>query len=77
MSGVKQSEEGDELIVRLVEITGKETSATVTLPVAAKSVRRLSIIEYPLENTQTPEIQGTRVSIKFKPHEIITLGIKQ
>jgi len=76
MTGVKQSEEGEELIVRVLEIAGKETSATINLPVAAKSVRRLSIIEYPLENATAPELQGNSVSLKLKPHEIVTLGIK-
>ena len=39
MTGVKQSEDGEELVVRLVEIEGKGTTATVNLPVMAKSVR--------------------------------------
>jgi len=75
MTGVKQSEEAAELIVRLVEIEGKETTATVSLPVIPKSVRRLSLIEFPLKNAATAEIRGKSVNVKLKPHEIVTLGI--
>ena len=76
MTGAKQSEDGDELVVRFVEIEGKETSAKFTLPATAKAVRRLSIIEYPIENADLPEVQGQSISLKLKPHEIVTLGIK-
>ena len=77
MSGVKQAEDGGELIVRLVEIAGKESSATIDLPVNPRSVRRLNLIEYPLENAATPELIGKSIRVKMKPHEIVTLGIKQ
>jgi alpha-mannosidase len=77
LTGVKQSEEGDDLVVRLVEIYGKETTATVKLPVTVKSVRRLDIIELPIKNSTQPEIQGKSINVKLKPHEIVTLGIKK
>jgi alpha-mannosidase len=76
MTGMKQSEEENELIVRLVESEGKEATATINLPVKAKTVRRLNLIELPLEHAATPGVQGNSVSIKLKPHEIVTLGIK-
>ena len=76
MSGMKQSEEGKELIIRLAEIEGKETGATILLPVTAKSIRRLNIIELPLKNAKAPEIQGKSILITLQPHEIVTLGIK-
>ena len=75
MTGMKQSEEGDELIVRLVEIEGKETTATVMLPLAARSVRKLTILEYPVKDAPQPAINGKSVTVKLKPNEIITLGI--
>jgi len=77
MTGMKQSEDADELIIRLVEIEGKETTATIKLPVTVKSVRRLNLIEYPLENATIPDFQGYSISVKLKPHEIVTLGIKK
>jgi alpha-mannosidase len=77
MTGVKQSEEGEELVIRLVEVEGKATTATINLPVTVKSVRRLNLIEFPLENAAAPEFQGKTINLKLKPHEIVTLGIMQ
>ena len=77
MTGMKQSEEGDELIIRLVEIEGKETEATVELPFAAQTVRKLNIIEFPLKEAPSPAINGKSVTLNLKPNEIVTLGIKK
>ncbi len=77
MTGMKQSEEGGELVVRFVELGGKETTATINLPVKAKSARRLDILELPLKNSSAPAIQGKLLTLKLKPHEIVTIGIKQ
>lgn len=76
MTGIKQSEDGDELIIRIVEIEGKATTAQIKLPVPAKSVRRLSLIELPLQNVPSPALQGTTLSVQLKPHEIATIGIR-
>lgn len=77
MTGVKQSEERTELIIRMFETEGKETEATVNLPVNIKSARRLNLIEYPLENIAAPQIIGKSLKVKLKPHEIVTIGIQQ
>ena len=76
LTGLKQSEEGDELIIRLIEIEGKETTATVALPLAAKTVRKLNILEFPLKDEARPAINGKTVTVKLKPNEIVTLGVK-
>ena len=76
LSGMKQSEEGDELVVRLIEIEGKETTAAVTLPVTAKTVRRLNILEFPLKDEPSPVVNGKNITVRLKPNEIVTLGIK-
>jgi alpha-mannosidase len=76
LSGIKQSEDGYELIIRLAEVEGKETTVTLTLPVVKiGSVRRLNIIEFPLENVAKPVVNGKTIQVKIKPHEIVTLGI--
>lgn len=76
MSGMKQAEEAEELIVRLVEVEGKETTATINLPIAVKSARRLNLIEFPLKNVASPVFQGKSVTVKLRAHEVVTLGIK-
>ena len=77
MTGLKQSEDGDELIVRLVEIEGKGTTAKIDLPVTVKSVRRLNLLEFPLKEVKSPGMNGKSITVQLKPHEIVTLGIKQ
>jgi alpha-mannosidase len=76
LSGIKQSEDGNELVVRLAEIYGKETDLTLSIPVNASSVRRLNLIELPLQDSAQPVLEGRDIRIKIKPHEIVTLGIK-
>jgi alpha-mannosidase len=82
LSGLKKAEVGEELILRLCEIEGKETLTKVTLPLVVNSVRRLNLVELPLDidltndNAAIPEIEGKSVIIKLRPHEIVTLGIK-
>lgn len=76
ITGIKQSEEGNELIIRMVETEGKATTATINLPVAATSARRLNLIEMPLQGVSSPALQGTTLSVQLKPHEIATIGIK-
>jgi alpha-mannosidase len=76
LTGMKQSEEGDELIIRLIETEGKETTATIELPFAAQTARRLNILELPLTDEPQPAMNGKTVTVKLKPNEIVTLGIK-
>jgi alpha-mannosidase len=75
LSGIKQSEEGNELIIRIIEIEGKDTTATLELPFAANSTRRLNILEFPLNDEFQPVVNGKTLTVKLKPNEIVTLGI--
>jgi alpha-mannosidase len=72
---MKQSEEGKELVVRLVEIEGKETTVNLTVPVNVSAVRRLNLIELPLANANKPIVKGKTIQVKVKPNEIVTLGM--
>ena len=74
-SGIKQSEDGKELIVRICEMEGKDTTAELKLPVNIKSARRLNLIELPLEGAANPIINNNSVQIKLRANEIVTLGI--
>ena len=75
LTGIKQSEEGNELILRLVEIEGKETTVNIGIPVEASSVRRLNIIEFPIDNVSKPTVNGKTIQVKIRANEIVTLGI--
>jgi alpha-mannosidase len=75
LSGLKKAEDGNELVVRLAEIEGNESSVNINLPVGAVSARRLNIIEMPLPDAVEPQVKGKSVTVKIRPHEIVTLGI--
>ncbi len=42
-----------------------------------KSAQRLNLIEFSLKDVAKPEIVGNSICVKLRPHEIVTLGIKQ
>jgi alpha-mannosidase len=75
LSGIKQSEDGKELIVRLAEMEGKPTTVTLNVPVAAASARRLNILEFPLGSVANPTVKGKTIQLKIRANEIVTLGI--
>lgn len=75
LTGMKQAAEGKELIIRLVEVEGKETVVNVKLPVSISAARRLNLIELPLENAAAPVVNNQSVQVKIRANEIITLGI--
>ena len=73
LEAVKRAEDGDGLIVRLVERHNRRTSATLTFdrPVTAAWVCNL------MEATEaalTPT--GTQLAVLFKPFEVVTLKVK-
>ena len=75
ISGIKPSEDGKELIVRLAETEGKATTVNVKMPLNVSSARRLNLIELPLENVPEPVINGRYVQVKIRANEIVTLGL--
>ncbi len=76
MTGIKQAENKEELIIRLVEVEGEEKTITLALPRNIEEARRLNIIELPLSGVSETTIKENVVSVNIKPHEIVTLGIK-
>jgi alpha-mannosidase len=75
LTGIKQSENGEQLIIRLVEVEGKETIAKLQLPENIKSVVKLDIIERLLDKGDQPVVKDKNVRITLAPYEIVTLGI--
>jgi alpha-mannosidase len=75
ISGIKPSEDGKELIVRLAETEGKATTVNVKMPLNVSTARRLNIIELPLDDVVEPVINGRYVQVKIRPHEIVTMGL--
>lgn len=75
LSAIKKSEQGNELIIRLAEMEGKDVEAELSLPFSIKTAGRLNILESPILDAEAPVVQGNKLLLKLKPHEIITLGI--
>ncbi len=76
LTGIKKAEESQELVVRLVEVEGSEKTVTLSLPHTIETVRRLNLIEQPLDHVNKATVNGHSLSVRIKPHEILTLGIK-
>jgi alpha-mannosidase len=81
ISGMKQSEDGSGLIVRLIETEGKATDVTLSMPTLGnKTVTRLNLIELPLavtDGASKTALKNGKLTLSIKPHEIITLNIKK
>lgn len=77
LSGVKQSEDGTMLVVRIYETEGKATDATLQLPVKAGKATVLDLLENPLKGAKTPVLSNGSLRVSLKPYEIITIGIKR
>jgi alpha-mannosidase len=75
LTGIKQAEDGKELIVRLFEVEGKATTVNLNLPASVVSARRLNLLEFPLENAVNPSVNGSSVQFRINANEIVTLGI--
>ena len=75
LSGMKQAEDGKELIVRLAEVEGKTTSVNLRVPVNVSSARRLNLVELPLTNAANPTVNGKTIQVAIRANEIITLGL--
>ena len=77
LSAIKKAEQGNELIIRLAEMEGEDVHAALSLPFDIKSVRRLNILEQPLEGAASPRVQDHVLQLDIKAHEIVTLGIEK
>ncbi len=74
LSGIKKSEDGKKIIIRLCEIAGKESEVTLRLPKAVKYVERMDILERSIKDALPVLSDENIVKVKAQPHEIITLG---
>jgi len=76
MTGIKKAEDSEEMIIRLVEVEGEEKEFQVTLPADVQSVRKLNLLELPLDEDTRIVIRNNSITMDIKPHEIMTLAIK-
>jgi len=75
LSGIKRSEDGNQLIVRLAEVEGREVTVNLRVPVDMTDVKRLNLVEYPLSNAANPAVNGRNIQLNIGASEIVTLGL--
>jgi len=76
ITGMKKAEDSEEMVVRLVEVEGKEKDFILNLPKNVQAVRKLNLIEMPAVENSNATVSENSVTVHIKPHEIVTLGIK-
>lgn len=76
LSAIKKCEDSNKILVRLCEMEGKEAIVHIKVPVLIKSIERLNLLEYHLDNASTPSFKDNIITLHLKKHEIVTLGIE-
>jgi alpha-mannosidase len=72
LTAMKKSEDGNALILRLYDWSGKPSVANLTLPGAPAAVNEADMMEQPGKS----DGQGQHVSVTFAPYEIKTLRVE-
>ncbi len=76
LSTIKKAEDSNELIVRVCEMTGRETPIHIALSRNVASARRVTLLEYPMAGADKPLCKGNELEVTLKPHEIVTLALR-
>ena len=77
VEGLKKAEDSDDFIVRLYETDGKPARAVLRFNRPPRSARATDMIEW--DKYVAPEsfaVEGTKVEVPVKPHEIRTIRVK-
>ena len=69
---IKRAEDGEGLIVRLYESQRRRGEVTLTTAFPLAAVHRSNLLE---ENQAELTLEGNRVTLFVKPHEIVTLRL--
>jgi alpha-mannosidase len=70
---LKRAEDGNALVLRLVEWHGQAVDAVVTLPCDARAVRRANLLE---DAGEPVPVTGHTARLAMRPHEITTLLVE-
>ena len=73
LTWLKRAEDGNALVLRLVEWHGRAADAVVTLPCDARAVHRANLLEDPGDAVP---VTGRAVRLPMRPHEIATLLVE-
>jgi alpha-mannosidase len=78
LTAVKRSEDGDGLIVRMFDWSGKASQAQLTLPEAPTSAIEVNLMEKPDASLHSKPItlRGLEATFSIAPYEIKTVLVK-
>jgi alpha-mannosidase len=76
LAALKASEDGKGVVLRLVEVAGSETTATVTLSPLwrAKEARAVDLLECPVEGEEV-RLEGETLWVRIPAHGIVTVRV--
>lgn len=75
IEAVKRADDGDDLVVRLCEVSGSRGPVTVTLAVPLASAVRTDLLERPLPDAAPVDVADGAVTLSLRPHELVTLRL--
>ncbi|MDP9350536.1 MAG: glycosyl hydrolase-related protein, partial [Chloroflexota bacterium] len=76
VGAVKRALEGDGLIVRVYEPHGARGRSILQFAGTVKRAEKVNLLEEPLEDAETVEVEGNAVTFNVRPFEVITLRVE-
>jgi alpha-mannosidase len=74
VTALKRAESSNDLILRFVELHGKDAQAKVTLPREIKSAKTVNLLENKIDGDVS--VEGKQVRLTVKPYQIKSLRIR-
>ncbi len=76
LSALKKSEEGRDIILRLYEAEGRNTTTKIKFFKKPKKVKLCNLLEEEINDRRKVKLSGKTVELNVKPFEILTLKIR-
>ncbi|MEV7284845.1 glycoside hydrolase family 38 C-terminal domain-containing protein [Streptomyces sp. NPDC093252] len=78
VTAVKLADDGSgDVVVRFHEAHGGRARATLTAGFEIAGVQVTDLLERPLADTPAPEADGTRIPVRLRPFELVTLRLRR
>jgi len=75
VTGVKKAEDGNGIVVRGYDASGRGAQVTLAFARRVRSARKVSITEQPMDGS-TLKVRGGRVYVRVKPWEIVSVMVR-
>jgi len=76
LAALKESQDGEAMVLRLVEVAGIETEATVTLSslLGGREARAVDLLERPVEGGEV-RLEGEALVVRMPAYGIVTVRV--